>query len=363
MFAIAATGFYVSWVPLFVGAAGLAAVTLTRNRCRRFSVALGWHAAAFLPIWAGFLNLQVDLSVPTGLLLAFPAIVALAFALLNAGFAVALGLMFPWYVGSPALVAGDLWPGTGVIGILLVPLLLAGLDARSRKVRTATVALASIASICCWLIHEPFEARGFSEVKISPLPAMTTASRERRLLDMLPDARVIFLGENFIDRSDSISIERWCRYAFTRQTVIFAGVVERNGRSAIYRFNHDRSCEPEVVHERLIALPIVTGDWKFGWGLGTGSSLTVYAGPHRVRWLICFAVYSPMAWILSGLKPNDVIVIVANDNWIQPVAVEIARYKVIQSMVRLWNTATIATETNGRVGVYGFWSSNRRTAE
>ena len=350
VFAIAATGFYVSWVPLFVGAAGLAAVTLTRNRCRRFSVALGWHAAAFLPIWAGFLNLQVDFSVPTGILLAFPAIVALAFALLNAGFAVALGLMFPWYVGSPALVAGDLWPGTGVIGILLVPLLLAGLDARSRKVRTATVALASIASICCWLIHEPFEARGFSEVKISPLPAMTTASRERRLLDMLPDASVVFLGENVINRSNAFSVDRWCRYAATHRTEIYIGAIEKDGRSAIYRINNDGRCDPESVHERLVALPAVTGSPTFGWEIGAGSRKIVSVGPNRVRWFICFAVFSPMAWVFNGIEQYDVIVVAGNDYWTQPVTVETARRKAAQSMARLWGVSTIATEANSLVG-------------
>ena len=127
VFSIAAAGFYTTGIPLVAGAMGLAFVTFTRNRRRRYAIAFGWHVAAFLPVWTGFLNLQVDLSIPVGLLLAFPAVAALAFAFLNAGVAAALGLMFPWYVGSPALVAGDLWPGTGVIGVLLIPLLLAGL--------------------------------------------------------------------------------------------------------------------------------------------------------------------------------------------------------------------------------------------
>ena len=313
VFAVAAAGFYVSLIPLFVGAAGLATVILTRKRRRRFAIAFGWHAAAFLPIWTGFLNLQVDLSILIGLLLAFPAVAALAFAFMNAGLAVALGLMFPWYVGSPALVAGDLWPGSGIIGILLIPLTLAGLDVRSRLVRTATLAVASIASISCWLIHEPVEARGFSEVEISPILALTTASRERRLFEVLPDARAVFLGENVIDRSVPFSSDRWCEYATARQTVIYVGAIEKDQRSAIFSFNHEGSCEPEQVHERVVALPAITGDPTFGWGIGTGSRQTVHVGPYRTRWLICFEVFSPTAWILNGIEANDVIVVAAND--------------------------------------------------
>ena len=352
VFAVAAAGFYVSFIPLFVGAAGLATVVLTRNRRRRFAIAFGWHAAAFLPIWTGFLNLQVDLSILIGLLLAFPAVAALAFASLNAGLAAALGLMFPWYVGSPALVAGDLWPGSGIMGFLLIPLSLAGLDVRSRSVRLATVAVASIASTSCWLIHEPVEARGFSEVEISPMPALTTASRERRLFDVLPDARAVFLGENIIDRSVSFSNDRWCEYAAARQTVIYVGAIEKDQRSAIYRFNHDGSCEPELVRERLVALPAITGDPTFNWGIGAGSRQTVHVGSYRVRWLICFEVFSPAAWILNGIEANDVIVVAANDYWTQPVAVETARLKVTRSMGRLVDAYTLEAETNSRVGVF-----------
>ena len=244
---------------------------------------------------------------------------------MNAGIAVAVGLMFPWYVGSPVLVAGDLWPSTGIIGILLIPLLLAGLDARSRRVRTATAVGASIASVACWLVHEPVEARGFSEIEISPAPALTTASLERHLFDALPRARAVFLGENVIDRSDLLSIDRWCGYAAARQTVIYAGAIETDGHSAIYEFDYDGGCYPEPVHERVIAMPAITGDWNFGWSVGAGSRRTVHSGPYRVRWLICFAVYSPMAWVLTKPEPNDVIVVAANDHWTQPVPVEIAR--------------------------------------
>ena len=352
MFAVAAAGFYVSFVPLFVGAAGLATVILTRNRRRRFAIAFGWHVAAFLPVWTGFVNLQVDLSILIGLLLAFPAVAALAFAMLNAGLAVALGLMFPWYVGSPALVAGDLWPGSGIMGILLIPLSLAGLDAQSRSVRTATVAVASVASFSCWLIHEPVEARGFSEVEISPKSALTTTSRVRHLFDVLPDARAVFLGENVIDRSVSFSNDRWCEYAAARQTVIYVGAIERDQRSAIYRFSHDGSCEPEPVHERLIALPAITGNPAFGWGIGAGSRQTVRVGSYRVRRLICFEVFSPTAWILNGIEANDVIVVAVNDYWTQPVAVETARRKVTRSMGRLVDSYTLEAETNSRVGVF-----------
>ena len=357
VFAVAAAGFYVSFIPLFVGAAGLATIILTRNRRRRFAIAFGWHAAAFLPIWAGFLNLQVDLSILIGLLLAFPAVAALAFAFMNAGLAVALGLMFPWYVGSPALVAGDLWPGSGIIGILLIPLTLAGLDVRSRLVRTATLAVASIASISCWLIHEPVEARRFSEVDISPLPALTTASRDRHLLDVLPNASVFFLGENVIDRTNSFSIDRWCRYANARKAMIYVGAIEKSGRSAIYKFNFDGSCDPKPVYEGLIALPVNAGDPTIDWKIGAGSLQTVQVGSDRVRWLICFEVFSPMAWILDRPEPNDVIVVIASDYWTQPVPIEIARIKVGRSMGRLWRVTTVVAETNSRVGVYGNESS------
>ncbi len=353
VFAIAAAGFYAPGIPLIVGVAGLAFVTLTRNRHRRFAIAFGWHAAAFLPVWTGFLNLQIDFSIPVALLLAFPAVVALAFAFMNAGIAVALGLTFPWYVGSPTLIAGDLWPGTGVVGILLVPLLLTGLDVRSLRVQTATAVGASIASICCWLVHEPVEAKGFSEVEIWPSPALTTASLERHLFDALPSARVVFLGENVLDRSNSLSIDRWCEYAAARQTVIYAGVIEMDGRSTIYRFDHDGGCRPEQVHERTFAMPAVTGDWNFGWSVGAGSRRAVYSGPYRVRWLICFSVFSPMAWILHTPESNDVIVVAANDYWTQPVPMEIARSKVGQSMARLWDVTAVSAETTSRVGVFG----------
>ena len=212
--------------------------------------------------------------------------------------------------------------------------------------------MASIASISCWLIHEPVEARGFSEVEISPMPALTTASRERRLFDVLPDARAVFLGENVIDRSVSFSNDRWCEYAAARQTVIYVGAIEKDQRSVIYRVNDDGNCKPEPVHERLVALPAITGNPTFGWGIGAGSRQIVHVGSYRVRWLICFEVFSSAAWILNGIEANDVIVVAANDYWTQPVAVETARRKVTQSMGRLVDAYTLAVETNSRVGVF-----------
>ena len=351
--AVAAAGFYFPGVPLVFAVVGFLAIVLAERRGRRYAIALGWHVAAFVPIWVGFLNRQFDLSPAIVLLLMYPFVAALAFSALNAGIAAAISAMIPWHVGSLVLVAGDLWPGTGVIGVLLVPFVLAGLDMRSGRIKAATAACAVVSSIVCWLVHEPSEVSGFSEVEVAPQPALTTASWERRLLDELLPAKVVFLGENVIDGSDPYSVDRWCRHAALHRSDIYVGVLDDDGRASIHRFRGRRTgdCRPEPVHERVVALPGQVGDAAFGWEIGAGGHERVRVGPYSVRWLICFEAFSPVAWLLGGALRSDIVVIAANDRWTRPVPVHHLRQKVGQSMARLWGSAVIVAETSSRIGV------------
>ena len=340
--------------PLVFAVAGLSAIVLAERHGRRYAIALGWHVAAFVPISVGFLNRQLDLSPAIVLLLMYPFVAALAFSALNAGIAAAISAMIPWHVGSLVLVAGDLWPGTGVIGVLLVPFVLAGLDMRSGRIKAATAACAVVSSIVCWLVHEPSEVSGFWEVEVEPQPALTTASWERRLLDELPPAKVVFLGENVIDGSDPYSILRWCRHATLHRSDIYVGVLDDDGRASIHRYRGRGTgdCLPEPVHERVVALPGQVGDANHGWEIGAGSHKRVRIGPYSVRWLICFEAFSPVAWLLGGALRSDIVVIAANDRWTRPVPVHHLRQKVGQSMARLWGSAVIVAETSSRIGVY-----------
>ncbi|MDE2911968.1 MAG: hypothetical protein OXL68_03465 [Paracoccaceae bacterium] len=366
-FAIAGAGFYVEGVPLAIGAAGLAIVVATTLRRQRFALALGWHAAAFLPIWSGYLTLAPDAAVPVFLLLAWPIVAAALFAALNAGLATAITMMIPWHPGSLALVAGDVWPGTGTTGWLLAILTLAGLDTGTRRLRFATLGIAALLSAGAWSLHEPADSGGFAEIdgKASKSPALTIATRERNLLEALPPAGALFFGENLIDHRDPFAFERWCGYAIGRRAPLFVGVLESDGRSTIHMFRASKDgpggvCQHRRVHERRVALPM-TGDssWS-GWTLGSGGIGDVRVGGRRVHWLICFEAFTPLAWALTSEKRGSVVVVAANDRWTQPIPVAAARRKVARSMARLWAFTPIFAESHGlRVGFREFAGTAR----
>ena len=58
------------------------------------------------------------------LLVFWLSITTLTFTALGPGIGVLISLAFPWHIGSAALAAGELWPGTQEAGLVLVPAML-----------------------------------------------------------------------------------------------------------------------------------------------------------------------------------------------------------------------------------------------
>ena len=348
-FGVAALGCYAAGVPLCLVLAGLVPIALCKRSMQRFAIALGWHAAPALPAAVGLWNLGDGSFGPGILLLGWWLATAAIFAWLNTGVAVAISLLLPWHIGSVALAAGDLWPGTGFGGIALTILVLGGLST-AVTVRTQVLIAGIAASLAAmaWAAHTPAPPSSFEERPITPAPALTTAGRDHALMDELPVRRgdVLVMGENVIDRREPGALDRWCEYAERHDVLLYAGVLERNERSAIHEF-HPEHCAPEAVYERRFGLPGIPG----GWGVGAGEIRRIAWDSRPTHWLICFEVFSPVAWIMSEMTPGAIVVVVANDIWTRPVPVEIMRRKVAHSMARLWNGTAVLAAAGRSVGV------------
>ena len=267
-------------------------------------------------------------------------ITTLTFTALGPGPGTLLTLAFPWHIGSATLAAGELWPGTRELGLVLVPAMLCGLCSRRQAWQATTLIGAAAISACAWWAWEPIEANEFLEVDLDIPPAITTRSREKALIEQLPKHSTVWLGENIVNLKDQAALSRWCRYASQLQSELFVGALERNNRSTIRRFAPD-DCRANVVYERRYGLPGISG----GSGIGAGQLADVMIGGRLIRWLICFEAFLPAAWIDMSIQPEAVVVIVANDRWTHPVPVDVARRKVAWSMARLWAVAPVLAET------------------
>ena len=337
-FGCAASAFYLPGVPLSLAHLGLVAAGLAPIH-RRFAIILGWHIAAASPAVLGLWNLGGG-ATPLILLALWLCITTMTFTVLGPGIGTSISLAFPWHIGSVTLVAGELWPGTHELGLVLIPAMLCGLCARRRTWRITTLISAVVISFCTWFAWDPIEADGFLEVKLDTQPAMTTRSREQALIAQLPENGTVMLGENILNLEDQTALSRWCRYAAELQSELFVGTLERSNRATIRLFAPD-VCRAKVVYERRFGLPGVPG----GAGIGAGQMEDVTVGGNSVRWLICFEVFVPAAWIILAVPPESVVVIASNDQWTQPAPVAVARRKVTRSMARLWSTTPALAET------------------
>ena len=349
-FGLAALGCYAEGVPLCLALTGLAPVALSKRPMRRFRIALGWHAALALPAAAGLWNLGDGSIGPAILLFGWWLATAGIFARLNTGVAVAITLLIPWHIGSVVLASGDIWPGTGSGGIALTILTLGGLSAaETARTQVLVTAIAAGFTAMAWASHTPAPPSGFEEMTVSPPPALTTAGRDRALMEELSARRgdVLVMGENVIDRRDPGALERWCEFTERHDVLLYAGVLERNERSVIHEFRPEH-CVPEAIYERRFGLPGIPG----GWGMGAGEIRHITRNGRPIHWLICFEAFSPAAWIMSAMSSGAIVVIVANDIWTRPVPVETARRKVARSMARLWNGAVFCAVAGRLAGMY-----------
>ena len=349
-FGLAALGCYAPGVPLCLALAGFVPIAISRRAKQRFVIALGWHAAPALPAAVGLWNLGDGTLGSAILLSGWWCATAAVFARLNTGVAAALTLLLPWHIGSVVLVAGDLWPGTGFGGLALTILVLGGLSAAT-TIRTQALLAGIAASLAAmaWATYTPAPPSGFVERSVTSPPALNSARRDHALMEMLQPIQgdVVIMGENVIDRREPGALERWCKYAERHDVLLYAGVLERNERSAIHEFRPDR-CVPEAVYERRFGLPGIPG----GWGVGAGETRRISWDGWPIHWLICFEAFSPAAWIMSAISPGAIVMIVANDRWTFPIPVEIMRKKAARSMVRLWNSTAVFASAGRSVGVY-----------
>ena len=352
-FGIAAGAFYLPGVPLTIALLGLVAAGLAPIR-RRFAIILGWHIAAASPAMLGLWNLGGG-ATPLILLVLWLCTTTLAFAVLGPGIAVLLSLAFPWHIGSATLVAGELWPGTQELGLVLIPAMLCGLCSGNRAWQASTLIGTVTFSACAWLGQAPIRPSGLLEVELDTPPAVTTKSREKALIDRLPEGSTVWLGENILNLlDDQTALTRWCGYASQLKTQLFVGTLERNNRATIRRFAPD-NCRANVVYERRFGLPGIPG----GAGIGVGQKEDVMIGDRSFHWLICFEAFLPAAWIGIPATTGSVVVIVANDRWTRPAPVDVARRKVVRSMAKLWNIAPVLAETGRTTAQYATQSAIR----
>ena len=283
-------------------------------------------------------------ATPLILLVLWLCITTLAFTALGPGIGTLLSLAFPWHIGSAALAAGELWPGTQELGLVLVPVMLCGLCFRRRAWQASTLIGAAATSAYAWWAWEPIDANEFLEVDLNIPPAITTMGQEMALIAKLPEHSTAWLGENIVSLKDRAALSRWCGYAAQLQSELFVGALERNNRSTIREFTPD-DCHANVIYERRFGLPEVSG----GSGIGAGQLADVTIGGRSIRWLICFEAFLPAAWIGMVAPAGSVVVISSNDRWTHPAPVDVARQKVARSMAQLWNVVPLLAETGRSV--------------
>ncbi len=338
--ALAVPAFFHDAVPFWIAGLPLLAGILAGTRLARAAAMAGWLAvpAAVSAIGLTGIGHAVELVWPGAVL----AVLALALLAAIAGIAVATAVvtLVPVFPASPMIVLADTLPGAGILGLGIVALVVAVIEALGRGRGLLLVGL--VAFLGAWKGHAPpppaSDWAGFPEP-----PGVTERGRWIAVRDFLPDGAAAVLGEAVFRADDLSARDFWCRAAEARDLTLFIGVTEtwnRADRGAVWRLDRE-SCAPgaapAVAVRAWLGIPGVTGGW-----------LPMPGGGTVPEFLVCLEAFLPWSWArLETAGSSSDVVVVSNDGAFGSVPVPVLRRKAAGAMAALLGVG-IAHAVTGR---------------
>ena len=369
-------GFFVEGAPFAVAAIPFFLAITSGSTLRRFALVSGWVGwIALISCW-GLVQMGYD---PLWVIAAgggATIIVSLLFAYCGVGLGCLALMLLPFLPGNPLLTTGSILPGTGIFGLLVLPLALILLERINRqKLRLAALcallamghlpplALAQLkafnqtspAAIPMPDVHNdnlnassgrpisPPPVSPFAILDISDVQAASDWGYFAALADRMQPGSLYITGENIIRSDDTASIAGWCRWVNERDIRVLLGVRNATDGQAQLWYFAPETCSPPVPQPSIeyaaqIGIPGLTG------GLLPNPLPAPSTQLPQTAFLACFEGFNLWRWIEVGFTGSPHVITFSNDRWTEPLSVGLLRRKVAHQFERLLGIETAHAE-------------------
>ena len=343
--ALTAAGFFVPTVPLVIAYLPFGAAILFKSSSLKFGCVSGHFVwVALVSAW-GLSALGYDGLYSLSAALGAGVVLSLFMVFGTVGFSSLLLYLVAWFPANPLLVTGAIYPGMGIIGLLLLAILAGLIELRRKKQMPFGLAALFIAStliantlylvfsVPSHDVSQSTQGSEFHSIEPSSEGYLTRSGEWRMLATHIPENSTAVLGENIFRFDDGAGKNHWCRVAVSKNAQIFIGVEGQGGASEIWRFDPASCPEPEQVYRAHVAIPGITG--PVGAGLSSWGSLLASSDP--VQWVACFEGFSVLRWIGVAGAGAQLAIVVSNDELTAPFPTSEMRKKVAGLFARLFD--------------------------
>lgn len=359
-------GFLLVEIPVWVAYVPFGVAAVLANRVIRAGVAAGHFAViAGISAW-GLLSLGYAVWSVVPIALAALFILVLLYMVLGVAMASAVLLLVAWFPGNPLLMAGALYPGSGLVGLWLLflcALLLERLG--SYRAKAAVLLLICVApATLLWAIHANIDRladfrtvlageidaldlpkRDIVSIKVDGDRSIDAAwSLQLKLADLQGPGTVI-TGENIVTADDISMMDRLCRVASNRDLALLLGIAAKDGRAEIWQMNPG-ACDAKVMRYRaVIGIPGLTGPMVVNPIAAVQETGLRGALLDNMGALACFEAFSVHRWAAMGRAGVDIVAVVSNDRWTVPIPVPELREKISRELARLFGLEVVHANT------------------
>ena len=351
--ALAVPAFFHGAVPFWIAGLPIVVGILAGTRLARAAAMAGWLAVPAAVSAIGLTGIgHAQWLVWPGAVLAVLALAVLA-ALTGLAIATAVVTLVPVFPASPLIVLADALPGAGILGLGLVALVVAVIEALGRRRGLLLVGL--VVLLGAWKANAPPPpASAWAGFPVPP--GVTQRGRWIAIRDFLPVGAAAVLGEAVFRAEDLSARDFWCRAAEARDLTLFIGVTETwNGtdRGAVWRLDGE-SCAPgaapavaaPAVAGPGVAAPVIAARAWLGIPGVTGGWLPMPGDGTVPGFLVCLEAFLPWSWArLETAGSSSDVVVVSNDGAFGSVPVPVLRRKAAGAMAALLGVGIAHAET------------------
>jgi hypothetical protein len=327
-------GFFIESVPYYLAYTPFILALLDNRKKTKFFIGLGHFL--IVGIICGYGLFQLGYALPMYFIIAVivPLLCAYVFAIIGIGLTSLILVGIPFFPANPLLVAGIVWPQSGFLGLLILPVFIALIESLRRIEYRALLSMCIIIIPALVLnmkfiqtIHNPtFKS---VEINTSNLNAVSERGRWDITSQLIKPNKTYVFGENYFERSSQHAFSYWCRIAKQKSADLYIGVRNSTGVGEVYQFNAQTCPSSNLIYRAEVGIPTITGSWTIQSHFNETKTST--------EWLICFEAFSILRWIIASQNEANNIIIISNDAWTDPLNVPGLRRKVSASLARLFH--------------------------
>lgn len=359
---LTSVGFFHADVWIWVAYLPLFAALFSARIERRAALVAGHFGVTVTIASLGLISLGHEpLFILGGALLSLLGL-ALLMARFGIGIVSLLLLLLPWFPGNPLFMAGEVFPSSGLIGLVAfaaIVILIEWLKEFQWKLLVSVVACV-LPSLFLWNLQgskledgidvsssgeQTFALDGFEPIQANTYLSDAPLRQVQFTFLEAPAGSTLITGENLLKSPSSDTVTSLCRIVKVAESNLYVGVEAEDGRGEIWHFAPESCAEPEGTYRAVLGIPGLTGP-EFASPLQafreTGLS---GAQGHEFGFLACFEGFSLHRWAAYALSGQASVAVVSNDHWTNPLPLHELRQKVGNTMARLFGLKAAYTNT------------------